>query len=120
MKRRTVVGACLLSCLVAGSAGSWALAGGMQLPGGVSLPGGLSKDSLLQEAKKLLSDLTSMKSSKKLPAAQEKKVDDLLPKAQSLNDELEKPQLDTARLPQLASNLKDLQKQAGGLKGFMK
>jgi hypothetical protein len=96
-----------------------------QLPGGLSMPGGLptgglSKDSLLQQAKALLSDLTSMKSSGKLAPEQTQQVDELLPKAQSLNDELEKPQLDTARLPQLASNLSDLQKQVGPLKALMK
>jgi hypothetical protein len=120
MKRRTVLRACLLACVLAVLAGSWAQPEGMQLPGGMSLPGGLSKDSLLQQAKGLLSDLTSMKSSGKLPTAQAQKVDELLPKAQSLNDELEKPQLDAAHLPQLATNLNDLQKQVGALKGFMK
>jgi hypothetical protein len=120
MKSWTVVGTSLLSCLVVAPAGSWAQVGGMQVPGGMSLPGVLSKDSLLKQAKGLLTDLTSMKSSGKLPAAQGQKVDELLPKAQSLNDELEKPQLDTARLPQLAVNLNDLQKQVGVLKGFMK
>jgi hypothetical protein len=96
-----------------------------QLPGGVQVPGGLptaglSKDSLLQQAKSLLGDLTSMKSSGKLAPPQAKQVDELLPKAQSLNDELAKPKVDTARLPQLASNLNDLQKQVSVLKGFMK
>src|SRR5262245_525333 len=95
-----------------------------QLPGGLSIPGGLtgglSKDSLLQQAQSLLSDLLSMKSSGKLAPAQVNQVDELLPKAQSLNDELAKPQLDTAQLPQLASNLSDLQKQVGGLKALLK
>ena len=93
--------------------------GGLQLPGGLPT-GGFSKDTLLQQAKSLLSDLTSMKSSGKLAGDQVKQVDNLLPKAQSLNDELEKPQVDAARLPQLAGNLNDLQKQVGVLKGFMK
>jgi hypothetical protein len=47
-------------------------------------------------------------------------VNELLPKATSLQDELEKPQIDTGSLPKLASNLSDLQKQVGTLKGFMK
>jgi hypothetical protein len=38
---------------------------------------------------------------------------------EGFNDELEKPQLDTAHLPQLAANLNDLQKQVGVLKGFV-
>ena len=95
------------------------LPGGMQMPGGLPM-GGLSKDSLLQQAKALLGDLTSMKSSGKLAPAQAKQVDELVPKAQSLNDELEKPQVEPARLPQLASNLNDLQKQVSVLKGFLK
>jgi hypothetical protein len=121
MIRPIFVAACVLSGIVAGTA--WAHAGGMQVPGGMSvpgIPGGLSKDGLLQQAKGLVSELTSMKSSGKLPPAQAKKADELLPKAQSLNDELEQPQIDAGRLPQLASNLTDLQKQVGALKGFMK
>jgi hypothetical protein len=62
----------------------------------------------------------SMKSSGKLAPAQATQVDALLPKAQSLNDALEKPQVDAASLPQLASNLSDLQKQVGPLKALMK
>src|SRR5687767_10659053 len=50
----------------------------------------------------LLGDLTSMKSSGKLAAAQMTQVDELLPKATSVTTELEKPQVDAARLPQLA------------------
>ena len=97
------------------------LPGGMQIPGGMSLPtGGLSKDSLLEQAKGLVGDLTSMKTSGKLAPQQVTQVDELLPKATSLTSELETPSLDVARLPQLASNLSDLQKQVGVLKGFMK
>ena len=92
-----------------------------QLPGGIQLPmGGLSKDSLLAQAKEMLADLVSMKSSGKLAPEQTKQVDDLLPKATSLTSELEKPQVDTGRLPQLASNLSDLQRQVGALKGMLK
>jgi hypothetical protein len=91
--------------------------------GGGSLPVGglgLSKDSLLTEAKGMVSDLTSMKSSGKLAPDQVNQVDDLLPKAQSLTSELEKPQVSATDLPKLAGNLSDLQKQVGVLKGFMK
>src|SRR6266478_4067716 len=92
-----------------------------QMPGTGSLPTGMpSKDSLLNEAKGMVSDLTSMKSSGKLAPDQVKQVDDLLPKAQSLTSELEKPQVSATDLPKLASNLSDLQKQVGVLKGFMK
>ena len=95
------------------------LPGGMQMPGGLPM-GGFSKDSLLQQANSLMGDLTSMKSSGKLAPEQTKQVDDLLPKAQSLSDELKKPQLDAARLPQLANDLSGLQKHVGILKGFMR
>ena len=61
-----------------------------------------------------------MKSSGKLAPEQVQKVDTLLPKAQSLNTELAKPQVDAASLPQMASNLSELQKEVGVLKGFMK
>ena len=47
-------------------------------------------------------------------------VDSLLPKAASLTSELEKPQVDAGKLPQLASNLADLQRQAGALKGLVR
>jgi len=121
MTLRTIVNAWIVAGLLVVPAPASAQPGGMQMPGGMSLPtGGFSKDSLLKQAKDLLGDLTSMKDSGKLAPAQTKQVNDLLPKAQSLNDELEKPQLDSARLPQLASNLTDLQKQVGVLKGFMK
>ena len=68
----------------------------------------------------MVSDLTSMKSSGKLAAEQTKQVDTLLPKATSLTSELEKPQVDAAKLPKLANDVSDLQKQVGALKSFMK
>ena len=90
------------------------------VPGMGSLTGGFSKDSLLAQAKEMVSDLTSMKSSGKLAPEQTKQVDTLLPKATSLTSELEKPQVEAAKLPQLASDVSDLQKQVGVLKSFMK
>jgi hypothetical protein len=90
------------------------------VPGTGSLTGGFSKDSLLAQAKEMVSDLTSMKSSGKLAPEQTKQVDTLLPKATSLTSELEKPQVDAAKLPQLASDVSNLQKQVGALKSFMK
>jgi hypothetical protein len=80
----------------------------------------LSKDALLDQAKGMVSDLTSMKSSGKLDAAQTKQVDGMLPKAQSLTSELEKPQVPPSKLTQLASSLSDLQKQLTTLKGLVK
>jgi hypothetical protein len=92
-----------------------------QVPGMGSLPtGALSKDSLLQQAKSLVSDLTSMKSSGKLDAAQTKQVDSMLPKAQSVTSELEKPSVPTNKLTQLASQLSELQKQWTALRGLIK
>ncbi len=68
----------------------------------------------------MVADLTSMKSSGKLAAPQTKQVDKLLPKATSLTSELGKPQVEPSKLSQLASQLSDLQKQVGALKGLMK
>ena len=116
MKRSTVIVWIVAVLLVVPSLGA-AQIGGMQLPSSLSLP---SKDTLLKQAQELLADLLGMKGSGKLAPTQAKQVDDLIPKAQSLNDELQKPQVETARLPQLASNLSDLQKQVGVLKGFLK
>ena len=92
-----------------------------QMPGTGSLPTSLpSKDSLLEQAKGMVSDLTSMKSSGKLDAAQTKQVDGMLPKAQSLTSELEKPQVPPSKLTQLASSLSELQQQLATLKGLIK
>jgi hypothetical protein len=95
-----------------------------QLPGGIGIPslpsGGLSKDALLAQAREILADLTSMKTSGKLAPDQTQQVDALLPKAASLTNELEKPQVDAGKLPQLASSLGDLQRQVGALKGLVR
>jgi hypothetical protein len=89
-----------------------------QIPGlGSMIP---DKAQLLEQAQKLVADLTSMKSSGKLGAADTAKVDALLPKATAVNSELAKPQVETSRLPQLANQLSDLQKQTDSLKGLMK
>ena len=122
MSHRKVVGACVIvTLLVAPMEALAQLPGGVQLPGGTSLPtGGFSKDALLTQAKAMVADLTSMKSSGKLAAPQAKQVDELLPKATSLTGELGKPQVEPSKLSQLASQLSDLQKQVGALKGLMK
>ena len=89
-----------------------------QIPGvGSMIP---DKAKLLEQAQKLVADLTDMKSSGKLGAADTAKVDSLLPKATAVNSELAKPQVETSRLPQLASQLGDLQKQTASLKGLLK
>jgi len=122
MRHRMMIGAWVVAgLLVAPVLAPAQLPGGMQMPGGMSLPmGGLSKDTLLNQARATVTDLTSMKSSGKLAPEQVTQVDNLLPKATSLTSELEKPQVDAARLPQLATDLSDLQKQVGALKGLMK
>ena len=91
--------------------------GGMQIPGASSL---LSKDALLAQAKSLLADLTSMKSSGALQPPQAKQVDELLPRATALTGELEKPQVEASRLPGMAKDLNDMQQQVGALKSLMR
>jgi hypothetical protein len=120
MRYRLAVGAAV-AALVMSPVGALAQIPGIgAVPGTGSLTGGFSKDSLLAQAKEMVSDLTSMKSSGKLAPEQTKQVDTLLPKATSLTSELEKPQVDAAKLPQLASDVSNLQKQVGALKSFMK
>jgi hypothetical protein len=98
------------------------LPGGVQVPGTgtMSVPSMPSKADLLSQSKQMVTDLTSMKSSGKLAPDQAGKVDALLPKANALSTELEKPQVETSRLAQLAKDLGDLQKQVGALKGLVK
>ena len=106
MRYRLAIGAAVAALLI-GPVGAFAQIPGMgAVPGMGSLTGGFSKDSLLAQAKEMVSDLTSMKSSGKLAPEQTKQVDTLLPKATSLTSELEKPQVEAAKLPQLASDVK--------------
>ena len=120
MRYRLVIRAAVAVLLI-GPVGALAQIPGMgAVPGVGSLTGGFSKDALLAQAKEMVSDLVSMKSSGKLAPDQTKQVDTLLPKATSLTSELEKPQVEAAKLPQLASDVSDLQKQVGVLKSFMK
>src|SRR5262245_13843152 len=122
MSYRAWIGVWAVVMLLVGPLGALAqLPGGVQIPGGTSLPtGGFSKDALLTQAKAMVADLTSMKSSGKLAPPQAKQVDELLPKATSLTSELEKPQVQPSRLTQLASDLSDLQKQVSALKSLIK
>jgi len=116
MTYRTMLGAVIMATLLAAPVAALA-----QLPGGLPLPtGGFSKDALLAQAKEMVADLVSMKSSGKLASEQTTQVDELLPKARSLTSELEKPQVETGKLPQLASDMSDLQKQVSALKGMLK
>ena len=75
---------------------------------------------LLEQAKKLVADLTAIKQDPKLAPADKGKVDTLLPRATAVNTELAKPQVEPSRLTQLAAQLGDLQKQAGALKGLVR
>jgi hypothetical protein len=120
MRYRLAVGAAVAAFLIGAVAVCAQIPGMGAAPGVGSLTGGFSKDSLLAQAKEMVSDLMSMKSSGKLAPEQTKQVDTLLPKATSLTSELEKPQVEAAKLPQLASDVSDLQKQVGALKSFMK
>ena len=122
MTRRLSIALSILAILFATQFGALAqMPGGVQVPGTGSLPTGMfSKDALLEQAKGMVSDLTSMKSSGKLDAAQMKQVDGMLPKAQSLTSELEKPPLPPSKLTQLGSSLSDLQKDLTALKGLVK
>ena len=122
MTQRLLIALSILAFLVTSPLTALAqMPGGMQVPGTGSIPTSLpSKDTLLQQAKGMVSDLTSMKSSGKLDAAQAKQVDGMLPKAQSLTSELEKPQIPTSKLTQLAGSLSDLQKQMATLQGLVK
>lgn len=94
----------------------------VQIPGtGMSVPTSLpTKADLLAQAKQMVQDLTSMKSSGKLAADQVKKVDALLPKANALTAQLEKPQIAADKLGQLAKDVSDMQTQVGALKGLVK
>jgi len=80
----------------------------------------LDKSALLDQAKKLVSDLTAMKQDPSVSAADKSKVDSMLPKATSVSDELAKPNVEPSRLAQLGGQLGDLQKEYGALKGLVK
>lgn len=122
MTRRLSIALTILAILMTTPLAALAqMPGGVQIPGTGSIPTSLlSKDTLLQQAKGMVTDLTSMKSGGKLDAAQVKQVDTMLPKAQSLTSELEKPQIPTSKLTQLASSVSDLQKDLTALKGLVK
>ena len=94
--------------------------GSAQIPGVGSLPTSLDKGALLEQAKQLVSELTALKENPSLSPADKGKVESLLPKANSLNSELAKPQVEPSRLTQLATQLGDLQKQVGSLKAMIK
>ena len=75
------------------------------------------RDQLLAQARQVVVDLTSLKSSGTLGAEQAAEVDELLPVATALSNELEKPQADAAVLRELSGDLAEIQKQVSALKG---
>ena len=81
---------------------------------------GISKDDLLSQAKQMVTDLTSMKSSGKLTTDQAGTVDAMLPKANAMTTDLEKPQVETSKLVQYAKDLGEMQKQLTALKSMVK
>jgi hypothetical protein len=101
----------LMGLLVAAGTAHAQLPGGMQVPRGAQIPTSIpSKDSVLAQAKQMVEELTSLKGSGKLAPEQTKKVDELLPRANSLTTELAKPHVETSKLTQYARDLSDLQK----------
>jgi hypothetical protein len=112
MKIKTMLTMLLMAAVMAPAEG------GAQMPGVGSLPSSIIPDkaALLEQAKKILADLMAMKQDPKLPAADKAKVDTLIPKAQSANTELAKPEVEPSKLTQLASQLGDLQKQVAAIK----
>ena len=127
MRQRILIGVSFLfAYLVAAGPALAQMPGGVQVPGAGSMPSMPSmptlpsKDALLEQAKGMVSDLTSLKSSGKLAPAQVQQVDGLLPKATALQNDLQKPQIPTSKLTEYASKLKDLQQQVTALKGLIK
>src|SRR5262245_59796743 len=110
---RFVLAAVLLTSLIAAPVSA-------QLPSVGSLPSSVIPDkaALLEQAKKLLANLTALKQDPKLPAADKAKVDAMIPKATTVNTELAKPQVEPSKLTQLAAQLTDLQKQYASLRGM--
>src|SRR5215470_7984204 len=90
------------------------------VPSVPSVPSLPSKDSLLQEAKGMVSDLKALKSSGKLAPPQVQQVDTMLPKATAVTNGLQQPQLPTSKLAEYAQTLKDLQQQLTALKSLVK
>ena len=130
MRQRIVIGAWILSLLLLPALTAFAqIPGGVQVPGTGSVPGMPStptmptvptKDSLLQQAQGMVTDLTALKSSGKLAPAQVQQVDGLLPKATAVTSGLQQPQVPTSKLAEYATTLKDLQQQVATLKGLVK
>jgi hypothetical protein len=121
MRQRILIGAWILVALLAVSLPTFAQMPTIpSAPAVPSLPTVPSKDALLQQAKGMVSDLTTLKTSGKLAPAQVQQVDGLLPKATALTNDLQKPQIPTSKLAEYATTMKDLQQQVATLKSFVK
>jgi uncharacterized coiled-coil DUF342 family protein len=83
---------------------------------GPAAAGAQQRDQLLAQARQVVEELTSLKSNGALGAEQAAEVDELLPLATALSNELEKPQADGASLRELSGDLAEIQKQVSALK----
>ena len=127
MRQRILIGAWIVSLLLLPALTALAqIPGGVQVPGTGSVPGMPavptvpSKDSLLQQAQGMVTDLNTLKSSGKLAPPQVQQVDSLLPKATAVTSGLQQPQVPTSKLAEYATTLKDLQQQVTALKSLVK
>ncbi len=126
MRKRILVGAWILSLLLLPALTALAQiqvpgTGSMpSMPSTPSVPSLPSKDSLLQQAQGMVSDLKALKSSGKLAPPQVQQVDTLLPKATAVTSGLQQPQVPSSKLVEYATQLKDLQQQLTALKSLVK
>ena len=130
MRKHILVGAWILSLLLLPALTALAqIPGGVQvptapsmpsMPSAPSMPAVPSKDTLLQQATGMVSDLNALKSSGKLAPPQVQQVDTLLPKATAVTSGLQQPQVPSSKLVEYATQLKDLQQQLTALKSLVK
>jgi len=126
MRKHMLVGAWILSLLLLPALTALAQiqvpgTGSMpSMPSTPSVPSLPSKDSLLQQAQGMVSDLKALKSSGKLAPPQVQQVDTLLPKATAVTSGLQQPQVPSSKLVEYATQLKDLQQQLTALKSLVK
>jgi len=127
MRQRILIGAWILSLLLLPALTALAqVPGGVQVPGVPSAPAMPSvptlpsKDSLLQQAQGMVTDLNALKSSGKLAPAQVQQVDGMLPKATAVTTGLQQPQVPTSKLAEYVNTLKELQQQLTALKSLVK
>ncbi len=126
MRKHILVGAWILSLLLLPALTALAQiqvpgTGSMpSMPSTPSVPSLPSKDSLLQQAQGMVSDLKALKSSGKLAPPQVQQVDTLLPKATAVTSGLQQPQVPSSKLVEYATQLKDLQQQLTALKSLVK